>query len=52
MPTGFFLCVAAILLFPASAQRSVFVLSGLAVEFLGLAVAIYGHMKLSRDRRP
>jgi hypothetical protein len=52
MPTGFFLCVAAILLFPASAQRLVFVLSGLAVEFLGLAVAIYGHMKLSRDRRP
>lgn len=52
MPAGFFLCVAAILLFPASMQRSIFVLSGLAVEFLGLAVAIRGHMKSSWDRRP
>ena len=52
MPTGFFLSVAAILLFPSSIQRTVFVLSGLAVEALGLAVAVRGHMKLSRDMRP
>lgn len=52
MPTGFFLCLAAILLFPASIQRTAFVLSGLAVEFLGLAVAVRGHMKSSRDLRP
>lgn len=52
MPAGFFLCIAAILLFPASTQRSIFVLCGLAVECLGLAVAIRGHMKLSRNRLP
>lgn len=52
MPAGFALCVAAILLFPASIQRSVFVLSGLAVELLGLAVAIRGHMKQGKGSRP
>ena len=52
MPTGFLLCVAAILLFPASTQRTIFVLSGLAVEFLGLAVAIRGHMKSRKDLFP
>jgi hypothetical protein len=49
MPTGFLLCIGAILLFPASIQRTVFVLSGLAVESLGLTVAFRGHTKLSRD---
>lgn len=52
MVSGFFLCIAAILLFPVSVQRTVFVLSGLAVEFLGLAVAIRGHLNLSRGRQP
>lgn len=51
MPAGFLLCVAAILLFPPSIQRAVFVFSGLAVEFLGLTVTIRGHMKHSRDMR-
>lgn len=32
-------------------QRTMFVLSGLAVEFLGLAVSIRGHLKLSREMR-
>ena len=49
MPTGFLLCIAAILMFPASIQRTTFVLSGLAVELLGLSVALRGHMKFSRD---
>ena len=51
MPAGFLLCIAAILLFPPSMQRTMFVLSGLAVEFLGLAVSIRGHLKLSRETR-
>jgi hypothetical protein len=42
MPAGFILTIAALLLFPAPAERLVFVLCGLAVEGLGLAVAARG----------
>ena len=49
MPAGFFLSIAAILLFPASAQRAAFVLCGLAVEAMGLVVAIRGHMQQIHD---
>jgi hypothetical protein len=46
MPAGFFLSLAALVLFPASnaAARAAFVLCGIAVEALGLAVAVRGHM--------
>jgi hypothetical protein len=44
MPAGFFLAIAALVLFPASASRAAFVLCGLAVEALGLGVAVRGHM--------
>lgn len=49
MPAGFFLSIAAILLFPASASRAAFVLCGLAVEIMGLVVSVRGHM--AGDRR-
>jgi hypothetical protein len=49
MPAGFFLCIAALLLFPASAARDAFVVCGLAVEAMGLGVAVRGHM--TGDRR-
>jgi hypothetical protein len=49
MPSGFFLTVAALLLFPAPPSRAAFVLCGLAVEGMGLAVAVRGHMG---DKRP
>jgi hypothetical protein len=47
MPAGFLLSLAALVLFPASnaAARTAFVLCGLAVEALGLAVAVRGHME-------
>lgn len=45
MPAGFFLSVAAILLFPPSLLLVAFVLCGLAVEGMGLAVAVRGHMQ-------
>lgn len=47
MPTGFFLTLAALVLFPAqsAAARAAFVLCGLAVEALGLVVAARGHME-------
>lgn len=44
MPAGFFLTVAALVLFPAPVPRAAFVLCGLAVEALGLGVAVRGHM--------
>ena len=45
MPAGFFLTVAAVLLFPAPGPRAAFVFCGLAVVGLGLAVAVRGHME-------
>jgi hypothetical protein len=45
MPTGFFLAVAALILFPDAGLRATFVVCGLAVELLGLAVAVRGHMQ-------
>jgi hypothetical protein len=52
MPSGFFLTLAALVLFPAPAPRVVFVLCGLAVEALGLVVAVRGHMASRGDTRP
>lgn len=51
MPAGFFLSIAAILLFPASAQRTAFVVCGLAVEAMGLVVTVRGHMQLRSENR-
>ena len=45
MPAGFFLAIAALVLFAAPAERAAFVLCGLGVEFLGLVVAVRGHME-------
>jgi len=44
MPAGFFLTLAALVLFPDAAPRAAFVVCGLAVEGLGLGVAVRGHM--------
>jgi hypothetical protein len=51
MPAGFFLAIAALVLFPAPAQRIAFVFCGLAVEILGLAVAVRGHMLAQGEKR-
>lgn len=52
MPAGFFLSIAAILMFPAPAPRAAFVVCGLAVEGLGFAVAVRGHMENRGESRP
>ena len=52
MPAGFFLTLAALVLFPAAAPRAAFILCGLAVEALGLAVAVRGHMMRRAEARP
>ena len=51
MPAGFFLTIAAIVLFPGATQRTAFVLCGLAVEAMGLVVAVRGHMQLRSENR-
>jgi len=47
LPAGFFLAIAALVLFPATSAgaRAGFVLCGLAVEALGLVVAARGHLE-------
>jgi hypothetical protein len=45
LPAGFFLSIAAVVLFTAPGPRAAFVLCGLAVEGLGLVVAVRGHME-------
>ena len=52
MPAGFFLSIAAIVLYPAPVPRAVFVFCGLAVEGLGLGVAVRGHMEQRGASRP
>jgi hypothetical protein len=44
MPAGFFLTLATLALFPDPGRRLAFVLCGLAVEGMGLAVAVRGHI--------
>lgn len=51
MPAGFFLTMAALVLFTDSVERTVFVLVGVAVEALGLGVAVRGHMAARRESR-
>jgi hypothetical protein len=51
MPAGFFLSIAAILLFTGTGQRTAFVLCGLAVEAMGLVVSVRGHLQLRSENR-
>ena len=52
MPAGFFLTLAALVLFPDPPRREAFVLCGLAVEMMGLVVAVRGHMLPRGASRP
>ena len=45
MPTGFFLALAALILFPEAGMRALFVVCAIVVELLGLGVAVRGHME-------
>jgi hypothetical protein len=51
MPAGFFLSIAAIVLFSGSAQRTAFVVCGLVVQVMGLVVSVRGHMQLRSENR-
>lgn len=52
MPTGFLIAVAALVLFADPERRGVFVVCGLLVEALGLAVAFRGHVLRRKGARP
>jgi hypothetical protein len=52
MPAGFFLTLAALVLFPDPVKRMAFVLCGLVVECLGLAVAVRGYIPARGATRP
>ena len=45
MAAGFFLSIAAVVLFSAPPQRAAFVVCGVAVEVLGLVVTVRAHME-------
>jgi hypothetical protein len=51
LPAGFFLTAAALVLFPAGPDRTGFAVGGLAVEALGLGLAIRGHMARRGEER-
>jgi hypothetical protein len=50
MPAGFFLTIAALILFPDPLPRAAFVVCGLGVVGLGLGVAVRGHMEARGGR--
>ena len=51
MPAGFFLSIDALILFPASVQRTAFVLCGIAVEAMGLVVAVRANIPARGENR-
>jgi hypothetical protein len=51
MPAGFFLSIAALVLFPDLGLRGVFVFAGIVVEAMGLYVAVRGHMPRAGESR-
>jgi hypothetical protein len=52
MPAGFFLALAALVLFTDPARRGAFIVCGLAVVGMGLVVAVKGHMPARGATRP
>ena len=52
MPAGFFLTLAALVLFQDAARRTVFVVCGLAVVAMGLVVTVRAHMPARGGSRP
>ena len=51
LPAGFFLVLAALVLFPDPGRRGAFVVCGLLVEALGLGVTMRAHMQKRGEPR-
>jgi hypothetical protein len=52
MPAGFFLTIAALVLFPDPLHRGIFIVCALTVEGTGLSIAVRGHMPPRGESRP
>lgn len=50
MPAGFFLVLAALVLFPDPTRRDIFVACGFLIEAFGLALALRASMQRGKDR--
>jgi hypothetical protein len=51
LPSGFFLVLAALVLFPAAGPRFAFVIAGLGVEVLGVGLLTRGYTLMQKERR-
>jgi hypothetical protein len=51
LPAGWFLVLAAVVLFPSSAMRGAFTFVGVAVEVVGLAFAFRSHLIPREEKR-
>jgi len=51
LPAGFFLILAALVLYTDPVSRTAFVLCGVGVEAMGLGVTVRGHMPSKGGRR-
>lgn len=51
LPSGFFLVLAALVLFPAPAMRFAFVAAGLGVEVLGVGLLTRAHTLMQKEQR-
>jgi hypothetical protein len=47
---GWIIALAAVALFPSATPRAWFVLAGVAVELLGLALVFHSHLELRKER--
>ena len=50
LAAGWIIVLAAVALFPSATPRAWFVLTGVAVEMLGLALVFHSHLELRKDR--
>jgi hypothetical protein len=51
LPAGWFLVLAAVVLFASPPMRTAFVLAGIAVEVLGLSLAFRSHLIPREEKR-
>jgi len=51
MPAGWIIALAALVLLPSSASRTVFVLAGIGVELLGLFIVVRAHAISDRTQQ-
>jgi hypothetical protein len=51
MPAGWVIVLAALVLLSARPSRAIFTLAGIAIEVLGLIIAVHSHARLPLDEK-